>query len=420
MAFLIAGILFLGNWLGAESAISNQPTGSGTNRTDTSTGRGLRSGSATNAPATDKQLRAILMQRERLDVLSAQLNELLTKYTEKDKRVRIVRKQIADVQKQLAREPAATLPAGNSGTNRTAKASNAITNVRPLTSPATSGGINAIAKTTNAAAKAVLAITRGTNAPASTNVSVNLESVEKNHKSNKPVPAVVSGASKSNVERSTPAPSLSSDPGMNAAANTNASAKLVSMETLDDKYRLAIGDKLSFRIEEDKHRLVFGDKLSVRTEDDPTPLLVTDSGELEVPYIGRYPAENKTCKQLAYELEAALEKDYFYKATVILAVDLKAKSLGRVYLTGAVHVPGPLDIPSDEVLTLGKAILRAGGFTDFAERHSVKVTRKAAGSSEAKTLVVDVAQVFDKGKTELDLPLEPGDLILVPERLVRF
>ena len=102
-------------------------------------------------------------------------------------------------------------------------------------------------------------------------------------------------------------------------------------------------------------------------------------------------------------------------------MDLKAKSLGRVYLTGAVHTPGPEDIPSDEVLTLGKAILRAGGFTDFAERHTVKVTRKAEpGSSETKTLVVDVAQMFDKGKTESDLPLEPGDLILVSERLIRF
>lgn len=220
-----------------------------------------------------------------------------------------------------------------------------------------------------------------------------------------------------------PTPLSSNGDGTNALTDTNAPVKLVSMETLDDKYRLAIGDKLSFRIEEDKYRLDSGDKQSgqsARAEDEPTPLVVTDSGEFEVPYIGRYPAENKTCKQLAYELKRALEKDYFYKATVILAVDLKAKSLGRVYLTGAVHQPGPQEIPSDEVLTLGKAILRAGGFTDFAERTHVKVTRKAVGSSEIKTLVVDVAAVFDKGKTDRDLPLEPGDLIMVPERLIRF
>jgi len=207
----------------------------------------------------------------------------------------------------------------------------------------------------------------------------------------------------------------------NTNASTNASFHLESMETLDDKHRLAIGDRLIFRIQEDKHRLESGEKLSGRNDDGSTPLLVSDSGELEVPYIGLFPAENKTCKELAYELKAALEKDYFYKATVILAVDLKTKSRGRVYLTGAIHIPGPQEIPSDEVLTLGKAILRAGGFTDFAERHNVKVTRKAGpASSENKTLIVDVADVFDKGRTDVDLPLEPGDLILVSERLVRF
>lgn len=179
------------------------------------------------------------------------------------------------------------------------------------------------------------------------------------------------------------------------------------MESLDDKHKLAIGDRLSFRIEEDL--------------EDPKPLVVTDSGDLEVPYLGRFPAEGKTCKQIAGELKAALEKDYYYRATVIIAVDLMTKSRGKVYIVGPVHVPGPQDIPSDEVLTLSKAILRAGGFNDFADRHNVKLTRKTALSAKGKqTFTVDVAQIFDKGRTELDMVVEPGDLILVSERLVRF
>ena len=70
---------------------------------------------------------------------------------------------------------------------------------------------------------------------------------------------------------------------------------------LDDKHKLTIGDRLSFRIVED--------------EEDPKPLFVTDSGDLEVPYIGRVPAENKTCRQLAAEIKTALEKEYYYQAT---------------------------------------------------------------------------------------------------------
>jgi protein involved in polysaccharide export with SLBB domain len=194
---------------------------------------------------------------------------------------------------------------------------------------------------------------------------------------------------------------------LQASTNVSPAAIANSMDALDDKHTLAIGDRISFRIEED--------------EDDPKSLTVTDSGDLEVPYIGRFPAENLTCKQLARELKAALEKEYYYQATVIIAVDSMAKSRGKVYLVGPVRMPGPQELPSDEVLTLSKAILRAGGFTDFADQHHVKITRQgSAGESHKVTLVVDVGRIFDKGKTENDVALKSGDLIYIPERMIRF
>jgi protein involved in polysaccharide export with SLBB domain len=195
--------------------------------------------------------------------------------------------------------------------------------------------------------------------------------------------------------------------------NLSPIASTNSMDALDDKHRLAIGDKLSFRILEDLD--------DPKEPPEPKPLFVTDSGDIEIPYIGRVPVENKTCKQLAGELKVALEKEYYYQATVILAIDFMTKSRGRVYLVGPVRAPGPQEIPSDEVFTLSKAILRAGGFGDYADKHKVRVTRKggAAGGKD-QVFIVDVGEILEKGKTESDLPLEPGDLIYVPERLIRF
>jgi len=188
--------------------------------------------------------------------------------------------------------------------------------------------------------------------------------------------------------------------------NTVASASTNVMDTLDDKHKLAIGDRLSFRIVED--------------EEDPKELSVTDSGDVEIPpYLGRFPAEGKTCKQLAFELKKELEKEYYYQATVVVAVDLMTKSRGKVYLVGPVRNPGPQDIPSDEVFTLSKAILRAGGFGDFADKKDVKVTRKDEAGND-KTFTVNVADILEKGKTEGDMTLQPGDFIYVPERSIRF
>jgi polysaccharide export outer membrane protein len=222
------------------------------------------------------------------------------------------------------------------------------------------------------------------------------------------VPAAALLSALTNALHGSPATTSSASTNVVQAELTNNLGNLTnSMDALDDKHTLAIGDVLSFRIVED--------------DDDPRTMIVTDSGDLEVPYIGRFPAENRTCKQLAREIKAALEKEYYYQATVIIAVNTMTKSRGKVYLVGAVRSPGPEDLPSDEVLTLSKAVLRAGGFNDFADRKHVKITREgSSGESDKETLVVDVGQIFDEGKTEKDVPLKPGDLIYVPERLIRF
>jgi len=194
-----------------------------------------------------------------------------------------------------------------------------------------------------------------------------------------------------------------SQSGTNSAGRVSTN----SMDALDDTYRLAIGDRISFRIEED--------------EEDPKPLSVTDSGDLEVPYIGRYPAAGKTCKELAQALKVELEKEYYYRATVIIAVDAMTKSRGIVYLVGAVRAPGPQDIPSDEVFTVSKAVLRAGGFTDYADKHDVKITRKGSAPGVAdQSFTVNVGEILEKGKINNDLTLQAGDLIYIPERLVHF
>jgi protein involved in polysaccharide export with SLBB domain/capsular polysaccharide biosynthesis protein len=61
--------------------------------------------SATPVVMNPSQLMAIQKQRERLDALFTQLNDLLAKYTEKHPSVQATREQIEDLQKQLAKLP---------------------------------------------------------------------------------------------------------------------------------------------------------------------------------------------------------------------------------------------------------------------------------------------------------------------------
>jgi polysaccharide export outer membrane protein len=175
-----------------------------------------------------------------------------------------------------------------------------------------------------------------------------------------------------------------------------------SMNVLDDTRTLRVGDHLSVRILEDKNP--------------PFSLTVTDSGEVEAPLIGRISVKGKTCKGLAYAMKTPLEREYFFKATVIVGLDQAGvKSPGRVYITGQVRTQGPLDIPPDETLTVSKAILRAGGFGDFANQKRVRLVRTTG--SKTVTKIVNLVLIYKKGRVDLDLALEPGDTIIVPEKL---
>jgi len=179
------------------------------------------------------------------------------------------------------------------------------------------------------------------------------------------------------------------------------------MEVLNDSVKLGSGDVVSFRVVEDRQ--------------DPVQLVVTDSGEMEIPFIGRVMAANKTCKQIAYEIKPLLEKEYFYKATVIVGLNaIGTRSRGKVYVTGEVKAQGAMELMPDESLTVSKAILRAGGLGDFANKKKVKLIRKKSGGTQSETTYVNLVDILDKGHLDKDPVLQAGDVIVVPERLINF
>jgi len=197
-----------------------------------------------------------------------------------------------------------------------------------------------------------------------------------------------------------------------APAVAPAAAGLLNGYVPDDTYKLRVGDTVSFQILEDR-------KLGIQLV--PVNLVVADSGEIEVSYIGRIKAVGKTSKELAADIKTALEKDYYKQATVVLSLNLANRILGRVYIWGQVRTQGPLDIQINENLTAGQAILRAGGLGDFANKTKVKVVRAATGpNGEKKVFELNMEDILQKGKVEQDIVLKPDDFIIVPTRLINF
>ncbi len=173
------------------------------------------------------------------------------------------------------------------------------------------------------------------------------------------------------------------------------------MSLLDNKRALDVGDRLSYMVVEDR---------------EPAHILfVNDRGEIDVPLLGLIHAAGNTSQNIAYEIKSKLEVDYYYQSTVILKQQTETNSRGRFILLGEVGRPGPQLIPVDEVLMVSDAILRAGGFLVAADKSKVTIIRKDPGDSNAEIRrEVDVGKIFETGRFENDMTVEPNDLILIP------
>src|SRR3954453_1469474 len=209
--------------------------------------------------------------------------------------------------------------------------------------------------------------------------------------------AVAQVSSPPAMQQPTPRPIAPEPPTTSTVIRTN------SMNVLDDRTPLGPNDFVSFRGVEDR-------------DNESQRLRVNDNGQLEVPYVGLVQASGRTSKELAYNIKSALEKEYYYHAAVIIAVDhVSEKSRGKIYVIGSVKGPGPQEIPPDEEYTVSKAIIRAGGFGDFADKRKVKLTRKSG-----EILTIDLKRIIEQGRTDQDVRVQPDDQIYVPQRLVNF
>ena len=183
-------------------------------------------------------------------------------------------------------------------------------------------------------------------------------------------------------------------------------AGTTSMEVLDHSRRLGAGDRLSYRVVQEKRA--------------PLSLTITDSGEVEVPLIGRVRASGRTCKELAEAIKPMLQREYFIRATVIIGLDsASVKSRGTVYVSGQVRSQGPIEIPAEDRLTVSKAILKAGGFAEFSDNRKVKLVRSKA-DGKVETIIVDVDAILTKGQIDKDPVLQADDRIIVPRKFINI
>ncbi|HSI12914.1 MAG TPA: polysaccharide biosynthesis/export family protein [Chthoniobacter sp.] len=178
------------------------------------------------------------------------------------------------------------------------------------------------------------------------------------------------------------------------------------MAMVDPDKKLSAGDQVTVEIMEDR--------------EGGLPRVVTATGDLDVPPLGRVKVSGRTATQAASEIKQALEKDYYYHATVRLNIDRISPvqvRQGIVYLSGEVRIIGAQELVAGEPLTLCNAILKAGGIGEWGNAKKVKLMRQKGGKTE--TIEVNFKAVIESGDVGKDPVLQDGDRIFVPKVFFR-
>ena len=183
--------------------------------------------------------------------------------------------------------------------------------------------------------------------------------------------------------RSTDEPTFSSDLSLGAPAGP-------STNPVDVGYRFAVGDQLTITLIGPEPPLL------------PHEEQIKEDGTITMPLIGSFKAAGKTAGDLQKEIHDRYVPKYYTRLTVTVT----SKNLSY-YVGGEVKVEAPKAYLGETTLT--KAIQAGGGFTDFANRKKIKLTRGG------KTTIHNWYKIQEN--PSLDPLVIPGDRIEVPRRL---
>ena len=161
----------------------------------------------------------------------------------------------------------------------------------------------------------------------------------------------------------------------------------------------------------DEYRIGEGDVVQVSVWGEPTAsvnsVVVRPDGKITMPLIkdvavaGLTPTEAE--KQITDKLSAQI------KAADVTVIVNQINSK-KVFIVGAVKKEGPISYTYR--MTVMQAISEAGGLTDYAKKKKIYVLRNENGRQFQ--LRFDYDAVLKGEHMELNIPLEPGDTLVIP------
>src|SRR5256885_105945 len=156
-----------------------------------------------------------------------------------------------------------------------------------------------------------------------------------------------------------------------------------------------------------------GDTVQVfvwRNPDLTVTVPVRPDGKISTPLVEDMPAVGKTPTQLARDIEKVLS-EYVRSPQVNIIVTQPASAFSQVRVIGQVQKPQA--VPYREGMAVLDAVLAGRGPPTLAARGPAQLRGTLGGQQTATRGKLDA--LLNKGDMSQNLPLRPGDVLVVPE-----
>lgn len=130
-------------------------------------------------------------------------------------------------------------------------------------------------------------------------------------------------------------------------------------------------------------------------------------GKITIPVVGDVSVSALTPEQVSRLLEGQLSR---YIETPRVTVSIAEANSARFYVIGKVAQQGAF--PYNAPIRVVQALAIAGGFQEFAKLDRIFVIRESNG--KLIYFPVDYQDLVNRRKLEVNIPLMPGDTIVVP------
>lgn len=166
-----------------------------------------------------------------------------------------------------------------------------------------------------------------------------------------------------------------------------------------------------------EYRIGIDDQLQVTVWHNPdlsVSVPVRPDGKITVPLIGDVQAGGQTPEEVAAVIRDKLKAYVRDPQVAVILTQLRSHEyLARVRVTGAVRTP--VSLPYRPGMTVLDVVLAAGGVTEFASPDRTELYRHA-GQGDNQAYAVQLGKILNNGDLATNYPLQPGDVITVPQR----